>query len=158
MQALARGQGITEGLHEYYLPIPAKLRLLLFDTQARLNLSQFAQNCIEDAANFSKNVLRFALLKFFQPQLIELNFKDKRTEQFLQNFNDSVDTDFFPFLWTHLETESEERRKKWKSHLKEIAEKILEEVFSQRLLNSNLYYKSVLGAQQMFLNKAKKFS
>jgi CRISPR system Cascade subunit CasA len=161
MQALARGKGITEGLHERYLPISSKVRSLLFNPQERLNLSSLAQRRIEEASNFRKEVLRIALFTFFQKGSTDLKFSDSRAEyisKILKTFDESVDSIFFPFLWDHLETDPDLVKRTWTSCLKDIAWKILQEVISHTVSRSALYYKATSEAEKVFSIRAAKFN
>lgn len=148
MQVLVRGQGITEGFHERYLPIPGKARTLLFNSEARLKFSDFAKRRLDDAARFSKDVLRRSLLSFFQAEP-KSNHSDVAV-QCVKNFDVAIDLVFFPFLWKHLESDPDIAKTEWLQLLDEKAWSVLQDIVSQRLVSTVCYYKAVALAEKTF--------
>ncbi|CUI16741.1 hypothetical protein PNK_1124 [Candidatus Protochlamydia naegleriophila] len=148
MQALVRGQGITEGFYERHLPIPGKARTLLFNSEARLKFSDFVKRRLDDTARFSKDVLRRSILRFFQAEP-KSNHSDIAAHC-VKNFEAAIDLVFFPFLWKHLESDPDVAKAEWLQLLDEKAWSVLQEIVSQMLVSSVRYYKAVALAEKTF--------
>jgi CRISPR system Cascade subunit CasA len=127
--ALARGQGRTEGQHEKTVPVPAKIRRILFDPSQRSRLGERAQARVKEAGDYKSRVLRPALLCLLQggPDLDRLDRKDTRDRPFGNRFDPQVDDVFFPMFWESVDLDEDEARHRWVKKLDGIGRAILEE-------------------------------
>ncbi len=148
MQAFVRGQGVTEGFHERYLPILGKARTLLFNSEDRSKLSNFAKRRLDDTARFSKSVLRHSLLCFLHKE--SKNDHVEIVTKYMKEFDAEIDAVFFPFLWEHLEFDPDIAKKEWFRLLDQKAWSILQSLVSQMFVSSVHYYKAAALAEKRF--------
>lgn len=155
MQGMTRGQGKTEGFHERSIPIPKKIRFALTIPEERVRLAQLSKRNVDYCSCVSE-VLKEALLKFFQGGKDKLDKKDKSPQSWLAAYESSVDAIFFLSLWKHMEMDPEKAKDEWLSDLKKIASSILQQAFTNCSTNSLQYYKAVVKAESMFHYKMNK--
>lgn len=149
MQGMTRGQGKTEGLHERSITIPKKIRYALTIPEERVRLAQLSKRNADYCASVSQ-ILKLALLKFYQGGKDELDRKDESPRFWLTVYEDSVDSIFFSSLWKHMNMDPVEARKEWINHLENTAWTILRRAFSHTSTNSRQYFKAIVQAESTF--------
>jgi len=128
--AFARdGVGKTGGQHEKTIPVPAKIRRILFDPSQRSRLGEKAQTRVKEAGDYKSNVLRPAVLCLLQggPYPDCLDKKDTRDKPFSNRFDPQVDDIFFSMLWESVDLDDDEARHRWARKLHDIGWTILKE-------------------------------
>jgi len=123
---LARGQGKTEGFHLRRISVPAHARARLVDEGDR-QLAEAADRQERDAGTMAQRVLRPAMLCAFEKGPERLNFNAREAAAaaapFMQEFDATVDADFFPALWERLKKNPDEAEQAWQSILRDHAQK-----------------------------------
>lgn len=149
-QALSRGQGQTNGLHERIVPIPAKVRRRLMDTSSRQQLGQRAQDRIEFVASAKSKALRPALCALFQGDPEELDFQDDRPRRWLDRLDRRVDRTFFPHLWQHTDLPPEEAFPAWQRKVLDLGEEVLEVAMERASVPEPRRYRGWAGAERIY--------
>lgn len=98
--ALVRGQGRTEGLYERLLPIQAaEIVPRLLDPDQRQGLHEQALLLLDDIDKGGKRALKVGLCKMLQGGRDEINFRDQRTDVWLDRLEQKIDAIYFDHLW-----------------------------------------------------------
>lgn len=105
---LVRGQGITEGLHEFAIPVSEKVRTIFGTSEFDL-LGMRASRMLEEATTMRLRVMGPALLALLQGGGDNINFKDNRVDAWRSRFNSHVDNIFFDYLWDYAAATGNER-------------------------------------------------
>jgi CRISPR system Cascade subunit CasA len=129
-QVLVRGQGKTEGYRERLIPIPAPIRRSLLTAGAAAGLAAIAKERVEQAARALRKVLRPALAALLQGGREELDFRDERTQPWLDRFDAEVDRIFFEDLWAASGIAREEHERAWNERLRTLARNQLEDAMA----------------------------
>jgi CRISPR system Cascade subunit CasA len=112
-RVLVRGQGETKGYHERIIPIPVAVRRLLGRGDGQAKLGSRSQQMIT-AVELAKNkVLKRAVLILAQGDPDDLNFKDKRFDNQLGQFEKTVDDVFFVELFRSIALPDDEAQDSW---------------------------------------------
>ncbi len=122
---LVRGQGKTEGFHERRVPWPKAARDLFASASGREQLAEISKSQIEDASTLRRKVLRPALLRLAQGGPDSPSMEDVRVGPWTRAFDRQVDRQFFPALWSSLETASQEPSPQWRKLLAEMGRDVL---------------------------------
>lgn len=149
-QALSRGQGQTNGLHERIVPIPGHVRPRLMETESRQELAERAQNRIEFVGTVQSSALRPALCVLFQGDPESLNFQDDRPRPWIDQHDERVDRVFFERLWEHAELPADEAAQAWEEEVLEIAADVLEEAIQRASVPEPRRYRGWAGAERVF--------
>ncbi len=118
---LARGQGKTEGFHERWIPIPARVAGRLFSPASRRALGEVAQERVKRAGE-ARKVLHYALVVLLASAPETPDFRDDSDRRWLDRFETQVDTVFFEALWADAERSREEQKASWDDTLRWIIE------------------------------------
>jgi len=102
-QVMVRGQGVTGGYHERWLPVPSRVR----DQEGRNLLGQRAKDWVALAKTARLNILKPALLVLIQGAPEKIKFDDARVERHLKRLDTSIDADFFRLLFEHATSSTE---------------------------------------------------
>lgn len=158
-QALVRGQGKTEGLHERVVPVSRKGASLLRRRQID-PLAGLAEARITDIASLAR-ALRYALMVLFQggPDREDLKPQDKGSETraglFLARFDAAVDRRFFEDFWTeadHLDAPEAKAaaRRAWLLKLRDLARDVLRTAESGSPVSAVRSYRAMARAEGAF--------
>lgn len=149
-QALSRGQGQTNGLHERIVPIPGHVRRRLMEGKIRQKLGERAQRRIEFVGTVQKSALRPALCSLFQGDPENLDFRDGRPGPWLDRHDERVDRIFFERLWEQANLPSEEAVRLWEEEVLDIAGAVLEEAIRRASVPEPRRYRGWAGAERLF--------
>jgi CRISPR system Cascade subunit CasA len=148
--ALARKQGGTEGLHERVIPIPGKVSGLLATRSGRERVEKMAKERVEDAAKWSREVLRWALCALAQGRPKDLDFSDQRVRPVLRDLDTRIDRIFFAQLWEDSALSKDEAAMKWNRKLRELARDELERASHSMGLSPESAYRNRACASMVF--------
>lgn len=123
-QAMARGQGKTQGLHERWVDVPPQVFSRIESEHEAAQVRLVASNHSADVATMWK-VLRQALLLLQQAAPNNPDWKSKAADCWRPAFTAAVDDVFFRELWSALDTDDEEARGQWRAHLLRTARDVL---------------------------------
>lgn len=149
-QALSRGQGQTNGLHERLVPIPGHVRRRLMEGESRGELGERAKQRIEFVDTVQTKALRPALCALYQGDPESLEFRDERPRPWIDRHDDRVDRIFFERLWRHAELPPEEAARAWADEVYEMAEEVLEEAIQRASVPEPRRYRGWAGAERIF--------
>lgn len=155
-QALSRGQGQTDGLHERIVPIPGHVRPRLMQADTRDELAERAQNRIEFVGTVQSSALRPALCVLFQGDPESLDFQDDRPRPWLRRHDGRIDRIFFERLWEHAELPADEAARAWEEEVVEIAADVLEEAMQRAAVPEARHYRGLAGAERVFAGARRK--
>lgn len=156
LEALARGQGETQGYHERLVPIPPKIRPLLGRTQERDRLGALAKARVEAAGKCRREVLRGPLQILFQGDPAKPDWKDDRPTPWLDALDASVDREFFPRLWADAELPADEAQQRWLLLLRALAQAQLESAIGRAPLPVARRYRAIAAAERVFRARFRK--
>jgi len=122
-QALVRGQGKTEGLHQRILPLTPRIEEQLADPEARMQLALAARARIDAVEKVRKKALKPALCALFQgaPEDGKLDYQDDRPQRWLNALEDEVDRDFFADFFQTYHSEADDGLDGWKRRVGDLA-------------------------------------
>lgn len=149
-QALSRGQGQTNGLHERIVPIPSKVRRRLMDVESREQLGERAQERIEFVATVKRKALRPALCALFQGDPEDLDFQDDRPNRWLDRLGDRVDRIFFSHLWEQADLPTDEAYRAWQQEVLALGDVVLEEAIQRASVPEPRRYRGWAGAERIY--------
>lgn len=150
LQALSRGQGQTNGLHERIVPIPGHIRRRLMETEERQRLGERAEQRIEFVSTTKSEALRPALCALFQGDPDELDFQDDRPRPWLDRVDDHVDRIFFLRLWEQAELSAEEADLAWRREVLDLASDVLDRAIQRASVPEPRRYRGWAGAERIF--------
>ncbi len=145
-RALTRGQGQTGGYHERRVPIPARVRFVLGQPQARQSLANVAKNRVEQCGVVAKKVLLPAILAMIP----NTPNKFKYANPWLTRLDHKVDDAFFPSLWHSLELSEAEAEADWLHVVRDAAQEILEAAKKSLIGGGARRYKTFAAADRVF--------
>lgn len=149
-QALSRGQGQTNGLHERIVPIPGHVRRRLMEGEGREELGERAKQRIEVVDTVQTKALRPALCALYQGDPESLDFRDDRPRPWLDRHDERIDRVFFERLWEHADLSSAEASDAWAEEVFEIAGELLEEAIQRAPVPEPRRYRGWAGAERIF--------
>lgn len=149
-QALSRGQGQTNGLHERIVPIPGDVRRRLMEGESRGELGERAKQRIEFVDAVQTKALRPALCALYQGDPESLDFQDDRPRTWLDRHDERVDRIFFERLWRQAELSPEEAARAWAEEVFAMAEDVLEEAIQRASVPEPRRYRGWAGAERIF--------
>jgi CRISPR system Cascade subunit CasA len=152
LQALSRGQGQTDGLHERIVPVPRSVHRRLRQPEGREELGKRASDRIEFVSTAQKRALRPALCALFQGDPPEIDFRDERARPWIDRLEDRIDRIFFARLWEDVDLSSEEARLKWMEEVLDLAGEILQEAIERSSVPEPRKYRGWAGAERIFRN------
>lgn len=153
-EALVRGQGITEGLHQRVIPIPLGKASFAFlkktsdeEEKQRAKLASRAKKRVEQSALFRSKVLYPALCKLVD---------SSKVDRWTQAFGEDVDGCFFPQLWESLSQSDEEAEKQWQQQLFTLGNAQLEAAIEATPLAQAKRWRQISEASGIFHGSARK--
>jgi len=155
-RALVRGDGVTEGLHERIIPVPAKVRNLFATLKGRELLGQRAKTRVENVAKVRDRVLKPALLALLQGGPEKLVFKDARASRLLNELDRRVDEVFFEHLFADVETNWSESDPIFVRRVIDQAREILDSAIQSVPLPTARRYRAIAAAERTFIGGAHK--
>lgn len=155
-EALARGQGKTEGWHQRVLSLPPKIVGLLARPAERDRLATTAKERVGRVAEVRNRVLRPALCCLLQGDPPKLNLKDNGTERWTSRLNDEIDRIFFQHLWQDAELSHADAHGRWIQVLMEVAQGIFEAAIREAPMAEARRYRTIAGAERVFWGSARK--
>jgi CRISPR system Cascade subunit CasA len=122
-QALVRGQGKTEGLHQRVLPLRPGIEEQLDDPEAKAQLAIASRARIDAVTKVRKNALKPALCALLQgaPPLERLDYRDDRPQRWLDAFEADVDRIFFEDFFATYHSPKDDGLDAWKRRLRTLA-------------------------------------
>jgi CRISPR system Cascade subunit CasA len=149
-QVLSRGKGSTEGYHERIVPIPSRVRSLFQSQDAWGQLGQRARDRIQVASEVRLKLLGMSLRVLLQGGPDKVNNKDKRTDRWLDAFDQEVDRFFFEHLWTDAQLPLEQANQRWKQTLVDLAWTLLQRATREAPIPLVRRYRAIARAEQTF--------
>ena len=137
--ALVRGQGKTEGLHEYALSIPGAVKRRLGNHDGRAALGRRAELFVQRAKQMRSHVLFPALNQLALGE----NLVDDR-------FDARVDEVFFENLFGTLERDDDAARLSWEQRLETHAWDELHQAIGRCCVPDARRYRAIAAAESMF--------
>lgn len=147
---LARGQGITEGLHERTIPLESSIvREKLQTKEGKFELGRRAQAQLDTVQKFSLKILKPALLHLLQGGPAALKIDDNRARASLLAFDREVELVFFQMLFMGLQSPAEETAQSlWIECVRVRAEKIFEQAICSLPIPSLHRYRAIARASR----------
>lgn len=124
-QAMARGQGKTQGLHERWVDVPPAVFSRIESEREAAQIRVLASNYSADVATMWK-VLRQALLLLQQAAPSNPDWKSKAADSWRPTFTAAVDDVFFRELWRALDADVDDARDSWRALLLRIGRDVLD--------------------------------
>jgi CRISPR system Cascade subunit CasA len=150
-QALVRGQGKTEGLHERVVPIPpAVVKRLRHQPGERERLGELSKRQIEEIELVRLSVLRPALRMLLDGGESRGLRQDSRPDRWVTAFDQAVDERFFEILWKRAQDDTEQATRDWLEILKELARAQLELAIKSAPIPLTRRYKAISIADRVF--------
>lgn len=150
-QAITRGQGKTEGFHQRRIPLTAKVRSMLPLSKEKSRLGAISEKMVEKAGDARRLVLKPAILCLLQGAPEKLNYQDGRADGCLAEFDQLVDTAFFPDLWAAVEIEdADERKRLWARRLANFGRDILSHAEQSLPVPEGRRYRALAAAERIF--------
>ncbi len=149
-QAMARGQGKTEGLHQREVPIPKHVRYRLGRPGERQALAELAQRRMEQVAIADRKILHPALCVLLQAGPEKADFRDSRTQRWRERFDADVDRVFFSRLWEDVDLPPVEAERRWGEELRTLARARLDDAIESAPVPSTRHYRAVAAAERVF--------
>lgn len=146
-QALARGQGKTDGWHERRVRVTPRVGIMLRTPSGRHELAARAEAQMRRADDARRKVLRMAILVLQQGAPAKLDLTDKRADAWTARFDTVVDDVFFSHLWAHADAPSAEADEAWKQRLANLAHAVLESAMRSTPLPSARRFRIVTEAE-----------
>jgi len=146
LQAMTRGQGKTEGLHERWLAVPPRVLSQRGDERARQKLDQLAQERAQDAGAVWKP-LRQAVQLLQQGAPPKPDWQSKAADPWRVRLNRRIDEAFFPRLWAAAEAEPTHAQEAWRGWLLGQARAVLDEAIAATPLPGVRRYRAIAAAE-----------
>lgn len=132
---IVRGQGTTDGFHEFRIPVPAKARAALFAPATAESLGKYARELLKDAASAGQS-LHAGLMALAEGGPESVDFKKKAivpwAEQIRARPARSWSDRYFPTLWRAVDPEVRDNvRADWRAGLVADARRALHEAEQQ---------------------------
>ncbi len=156
-QALARDQGKTQGYHERYLPIPAKVRPFFCSREGLSQLGLVAKERVEVASNVAQTILRPALWALLRGPEGRPDPADARPTVWLQAFDRGIDAVFFSSLWEDLHLDPDERRARWIRQVVGLAHEVLQRAIRAVPYASAARPRQIACAENVFWARASQY-
>jgi CRISPR system Cascade subunit CasA len=150
MQALTRGQGKTEGLHERWLPIPPRARGRTADAA----LAATAVDRVKQAAEARKSVLRPAVLTLQQAAPDKLKMDAKSADPWTMAFDRRVDEHFFERLWEDADLDPDTAQATWGRWLFEQCRALLAAAIDATPFSGPRRYRAIAAAEGVLYGAA----
>lgn len=155
---LVRGQGTTDGFHKVEIPIPDRVRTVLFRRGAeRDGLARRSKRALDEAGQLQNRVLKPAVLSLLQGGAATRDIDwDKREvgawwKTTSQAYSTSWSTDFFPWLWQSLDqTDDEVAHRAWLGMLRASAQVALVAAIERYPRKQGRRYRARAVAEGMF--------
>lgn len=155
-EALVRGQGKTDGLHRRVIPIPPKVSITLFQrSSAKELLAKRARERISLTYDVQRKILHPSisnLLSSGTDQRVEYD----KVAPWINRFDQEIDHRFFESLWSSVDMDSEEAKRKWEEILLDEAEKIFKEAERSTPITQLRRLRALSKARSMFYGQAHK--
>jgi len=155
-EALARGQGKTEGWHERVVPLPQRVVPMLLAPDRVQFLGEMARQRVDDVHDVQRRALHPALCVLVQGAAERPNLKDDRTRPWTARLTAAVDREFFDRLWADAEREPEEARADWIRWLVGVGEEILEGAMRSTPLASARRFRVLTTAESYYRGSTRK--
>lgn len=154
--ALSRGQGKTEGLHERWVPLPARVRRRLLTESDRASFGELARQRVQTVRTLQDRVLRPALCVLLQGAPGRLKLRDNRASRWVRQHDAAVDQLFFPRLWRDLERDSATAQTDWQRELINLGRALVREAETSVPLSAARRYGAIAAAEGMFEGLARR--
>ena len=155
-KALVRGQGITEGFHQRILHIPQDAQENIQDEDLRQKLAVQSGLHVDDAGNLSKRALKPALCSLLQGGVEKLSLTDDRTQRWLSQFVDTIDSHFFDHLWSVIKDGEEIAQFKWRRWLFNTARNLLNDACDDAPIPVARHYRAISRSQALLYGVTRK--
>lgn len=155
-QTLVRGQGKTEGFHQRTIRLPATTRRLLLTNEGRDRLGALAKAQVEKASLAERKVLHLALCSLLQKGSDKLDFREARTQPWIDAMDRAVDEVFFECLWAAAELSEGEADALWQTRLRDFAWQQLEDALASAPTSTVHGPRARARAELMFRGLARK--
>ncbi|MBN2358788.1 MAG: type I-E CRISPR-associated protein Cse1/CasA [Deltaproteobacteria bacterium] len=154
--AMTRGPGKTEGLHQRFVAVPGRVRLMLGNTDERARLAKLAETRVTAVDKVRRKVLHIALCALLQGAREKLDFRDKEDDRWLSALDAAVDEIFFERLWRDLDLDPGDAQTSWERELLELARAQLDDAIESAPIPSARRYRAIAAAEGMFEGMARK--
>lgn len=149
LQVLARGQGITEGLHERVIEAPGHIASRLFGPPDQLAaLAQLSNALLEDVEVVSRKALIPAIGRLHAPEGEQSDFD--KIAPWLTRFDQRIDEHYFHSLWELAELPREEAKNLWRERLIGWGRAVLEQAIASSPIPQARYWRRVSAADSIY--------
>jgi CRISPR system Cascade subunit CasA len=155
-RVLVRGKSKTGGYHERWVPIPTNGRRLFARSEERARLGALSQRWVGYAADSWRRILKPALLTLLQGGPEKLKFDDDRADSFRRRLDESIDEEFFPFLFCHADDLPESADAAFQKELAMLAKRQLDASLESVPLPSARRWRAEALAYRVFFGAAHK--
>jgi len=155
-RAMARGNCVTNGLHERVILLPGKVRNALSRADLRTALAEQAKARVERASSVQNEVLRPALKVLLQGAPDKLKFEDHRPRRWTQAFNRAVDDVFIPALFADVGKPSDEANRAFDQRLFDLARVQLEAAIAGAPVPIARRPRAIAAAEREFRGRARR--
>lgn len=146
LQAMARSQGKTLGLHERWVDMPPAILSRMESARDAEHLRVMSlQRCADVGIMWTG--LRRALLVLQQSAPSKPDWKSKSADTWRKVFNDIVDDVFFAKLWEAVDADVESARAAWRQWLLQQARDVLDAAIDATPLASIRRYRAIAAAE-----------
>jgi len=152
LQAMTRGQGKTEGLHERWVPVPSRIR----ERSSAVALQKMASERVKLAAEARRAVLRLAILVLQQAAPDKLKMDAKTADPWTRIFDRRVDDGFFEQLWEDADRDPEDAQANWGRWLYARCKEVLEAAIDATPYSGPRRFRAIAAAEAVLRGAAYK--
>ncbi len=149
--ALTRGQGKTEGFHERWIRVPARVRRRLFFREEEQSLARLAKDRVQRTGDFWKKVVSWALRALLQGGADQLKAGGNH-QRWKEPYDAAVDAAFFPKLWEDSELSAEDQARRWAEFLRDQGRGVLQRAEKEAPISDAVRERAVAKAWNLFEN------
>lgn len=146
-QALARGQGKTDGWHERRIAVPAHVGSRLSQPEERDRLAVRAALQMKHADSARVKVLRTAALALQQGAPDKVDLSDRGADVWTARLDRVIDTEFFPHLWDRADSDEAAAEAAWCQRLADLVLEVFREAARSTPLASARRYRVLAEAE-----------
>lgn len=153
-QALARGQGTTEGFHYRIIPIPQKAARLFQDESQLQFMAKRARKRVERTSQVTRQIIFPAISQLLSAG--ESSRLDYNTiVPWISRFNRAIDHRFFDELWETVEKSEDQAAREWDKLLLKEAEQVQKQAERSLPVSDIRRLRAVSSARGVFYGKAR---